>query len=337
MFKRIFVPLDGSTRAEQSIPVAARLARASKGSVMLAQVTDIPILYESYGASLYTEEVVDAQIKEVEDYLKTMVQSPLLEGVKVETSTLFGATAQTLLSMSAMFKADLVVMTSQGKTGMKRWVLGSVAQKIARHSPIPVLVIHEAGAVPVGPRPDSSPLRALVTLDGSVLAKVALEPAAQLLAALSPDTPGVLHLLRIVKTPPLNVKENDPQSIAHMQDQALQKAKMYMRSIVEHLHAGPIGKLKLAITWSVALNDDVAETIMRVAEGGEDAEGAGMPGRCDIIAMATHGRTGLQHWVLGSVTERVLSATRLPMLIVRPEETAFQTASEEKVVAPHAL
>ncbi|HEV2579957.1 MAG TPA: universal stress protein, partial [Ktedonobacteraceae bacterium] len=55
----------------------------------------------------------------------------------------------------------------------------------------------------------------------------------------------------------------------------------------------------------------------------EDTAGAGLPGRCDLVAMATHGRTGFQHWVLGSVTERVLGATRLPILIVRPAETEF--------------
>jgi nucleotide-binding universal stress UspA family protein len=331
MFTRIMVPLDGSTRAERAIPVAARLARASGGSVLLAQVAAIPIMYESYGGSSYPGEAIDTEIQNAEDSLKMLAQSEALAGIKVETTALFGAAAQTLLSMATMFKADLVVMTSQGKTGMKRWLLGSVAQKVARHSPIPVLVLHETGTMPVGARPDGSPLRALVTLDGSVLAKSALEPAAQLIAALSAPAPGALHLLRVVKSPPVDEKKTDPDSVEHGQEQALHTAKTSMQSIVEHLREGPVGKLKLALTWSVALDDDVAGAIIRVAESGEDAAGAGAPGRCDVVAMATHGRTGLQHWMLGSVTERVLSATRLPLLIVRPEVTAFQNASEEQV------
>ena len=64
-----------------------------------------------------------------------------------------------------------------------------------------------------------------------------------------------------------------------------------------------------------------------MAEDGEDAEGAGVFGRCDLIAIATHGRSGFQHWILGSITERVLGATKLPILIVRPEATAFKHAS----------
>jgi nucleotide-binding universal stress UspA family protein len=330
MFTRIMVPLDGSARAETAIPVAARLARASGGSILLAQVAAIPRIYEFYGGSSYLGAVIDIEIQEAEAYLKTMARSEELAGIIVDTTALFGAAAQTLLSMAAQFEADLVVMTSQGNTGMKRWVLGSVAHKLARHSPIPVLVLHEAGTMPVGARPDGRPVRALVTLDGSVLAKSALEPAAQLIAALSAPAPGALHLLRVVKPPAFNEKEDIIEYITRMREQALHKAKTYMQSIVGHLRESPIGEFKLAITWSVALSDDVAETIIQTAESGEDAAGAGVPGRCDVIVMATHGRAGFQHWVLGSVTERVLSATRLPLLIVRPEETAFQKASEEK-------
>ncbi len=68
------------------------------------------------------------------------------------------------------------------------------------------------------------------------------------------------------------------------------------------------------------MDDDVAGAIVRFAESGEDAEGAGMSTRCDLLAMATHGYTGLQYWVLGSITERVLGSTRVPMLVVRPSE-----------------
>ena len=71
-----------------------------------------------------------------------------------------------------------------------------------------------------------------------------------------------------------------------------------------------------------------------MAENGEDAEGAGAFGRCDLIAIATHGRGGLQHWVMGSIAERVLGATKLPILIVRPESAELKptTSSEDKTL-----
>ena len=84
---------------------------------------------------------------------------------------------------------------------MKRWMLGSVAQKIARYSTMPVLVLHEKGPMPTGPHLDARPLRALVPLDGSTLAKAVIEPAAQLVAALASPGEGSLHLMRVVKPP----------------------------------------------------------------------------------------------------------------------------------------
>ena len=74
----------------------------------------------------------------------------------------------------------------------------------------------------------------------------------------------------------------------------------------------------MLVNWSVALDPDRANAIVRVAENGEDAQGVGAFGGCDLIAMATHGRGGLQRWAMGSVTERVLHMTKRPLLIVRP-------------------
>lgn len=326
MYKRILVPLDGSIRAESALPVAARIARASGGSIMLVQVVTFPALYGTSLAAAYTPDLIEAEINGAEEYLKTLVQSETLAGIKTETSALFGAVAQTILSVATSYHIDLIVMTSGGKTGMKRRVLGSVAQKLVRHSPMPVLVLHEAGTMLPGPRPDSGPLRALVTLDGSALAKTALEPAAQMVAALAAPGHGALHLLRVVRPPQLDEKKLSLEQVASLKSAALHKAITYMHAIVTHLREGPLGALNLAITWSVALDDDIASAIIHMAETGEDAGGEGVPGRCDLVAMATHGRTGFQHLVLGSVTEHVLGATRLPLLVVRPPETEFHRA-----------
>jgi nucleotide-binding universal stress UspA family protein len=332
MFKRILVPLDGSPRAETAIPVAARLARASGGTIFLAQVATIPVLYESYSGASMVGEMLDTEVQNAKDYLQGVKESAGLAGIQVEADVLVGAPAQTLLSMATQCETDLIVMTSQGKTGVKRWLLGSVAQKIARHSPIPVLVLRESGTEPGGTPRESSSVRALVTLDGSVLAKAALEPAAQLVVALSSPHAGALHLLRVVKPLAFDEKKADAESIQHMQEQARHTATTYMQSIARHLREGPLGKLNLTVTWSVMPGEDVAETIVQAGEIGEDAGRGTTPGRSDLMAMATHGRTGLQHWVLGSTTERVLGATRLPLLVVRPDDTAFQKTTEGELL-----
>ncbi len=126
--------------------------------------------------------------------------------------------------------------------------------------------------------------------------------------------------MRVVKPVIPDREGKDPEEHEHF----LYKAKRYLSSTVEQMRAGLVApvmaNLKLPITWSVAIDTDVAEGIVRVAENGEDAEGAGVFGRCDVIAMATHGRGGVQRWAMGSITERVLSATKLPLLIVRPPD-----------------
>ena len=323
MFKQILVPLDGSPRAERAIPVAARLARASGGSVVLLRAVSMPI---EFWHSLVPEPglaqtVVDADLANTEKYLAGIATSPALDGVPTETVALFGPPASTILSVAHSSHADLIILCSHGYRGMTRWVLGSVAEKVVRHAPIPVFVLREEGPVPAGPHPDTArPLRALVPLDGSSLAKTAIEPAANLIAALAAPAQGALHLVRVVKPIASESEEKDSEG----SEQFLHKAKRYLSSTVEHLRGGLMARViadfKLPVTWSVAVDTDVAEAIIRVAENGEDAEGAGVFGGCDLIAMATHGYNGMQRWAMGSITERVLSATKLPLLIIRPPD-----------------
>ena len=99
-----------------------------------------------------------------------------------------------------------------------------------------------------------------------------------------------------------------------MREQALYAAKCYLRETVDRLLEGPMANLDLTIIWSVAMGEDIAGTLVRVATYGEDAKGVRVFGGYDMIAMVTHGRSGLQRWVLGSITERVLTASTCPYL-----------------------
>jgi nucleotide-binding universal stress UspA family protein len=89
--------------------------------------------------------------------------------------------------------------------------------------------------------------------------------------------------------------------------------------------------LNLAVTWSVAVDADVAAALIRVAEQGRADAGTCMVGGCDLLAMATHGRSGLPRWMIGSITERILGATKLPLLIVHPPQGQPASAASELV------
>ena len=323
MFQRILVPLDGTEGAERAIPVAARIARATGGSIVFIRVVTAPADFGTYAAgprgTIAAKPGAGASEKELADaasYLAatTAAYAGDLASIQTETDVASGATSPTIFSAARYAHVDLLVMCSHGETGLKRWVLGSVAHEAVRHSPVPVLVLHEHGkALPV---PDAAhPLRVLVPLDGSALAERALKPAAQLLAALAAPAQGEVHLLRVVDLPPAY---GHLKSQAHlsdsMQEEARREAETYVQAVADRLRETSFAKaFQLNIPSSVAVSTDVAGTITRLADA-EHSAGS------DLIAMATHGHGGLRHLVLGSVTERVLDEILLPLLIVRPEE-----------------
>jgi nucleotide-binding universal stress UspA family protein len=186
MFKRIVVPLDGSSRAEVVLPVAAHLAGASGGSLILLQVVNPPV---EYGISLtrppaLTKHDIAARFAQATHYLARLAQSEDLEGFGVQTAVLSGVVAATLFSYARSCQADLIVLCSHGYTGFTRWVFGSLADRVIRDTPVPTLVLQDGGPLPIAPRAATGrPLQGLVTLDGSAHAEMALTPVAHLVAA----------------------------------------------------------------------------------------------------------------------------------------------------------
>ena len=338
MFHRILVPLDGSARAERALPVAARLARAMNGTLVLARVAQPPLQPASslappleVGAALLSEEVEHATT-----YLAQIMKQAEMVGVGYEPVTLVGYPAEMILEAVRTYKADSVILTSHGRTGLLRWVLGSVAQRVVYQATVPALVLHQQGPLPLPE--NEGPLRALVPLDGSGLSEAMIGPAATLVSALAAQGKGIIHLVRVVpassgeaeasmSTPPTSREVGTREA-------ALREAEAYLSRAAENLQKGPLAHLHVA--WSVLANKDVAGALVDLAQRGITAQGSESVGRFDLIAMSTHGRGGLRRLVIGSVTERVLSASKLPLLILRPREVAanqfnVNQASEEAI------
>ena len=333
MLQRILVPLDGSSRAEQALPIAARIAHTTGGSVVLLRVANIPTeytfsLYSSYLSQtpFFADDILEIELEKARQYLAIIAESETLKGIQTEITTSTGATAQTILDVAEKEHIDLVVICSHGETGFKRWALGSVVQKVARHSPVPVLVLREDGPEPVGLHLDAAhPPRALVTLDGSSLAEYAIVPAAYLVASLAAPAQGSLHLTQVVNLPAVPGEEESAQYNPDIIEQAERKATAYLSKLADALKSELEPVLGLKITWSVVVSEDVADALISMAELGEGTGSFEIKG-CDLIAIATHGRGGLQRWMLGSITERVLDGTKLPLLIVRPQEQQSRQA-----------
>jgi nucleotide-binding universal stress UspA family protein len=318
MFKHILVPLDGSPRAELALPVAAQIARYSGSPLLLVQV--IPSL--DYGglvaAPLETGELIETELKEATDYLNTIAAAPILAGIETTIEVRFGLPTQEILAVAESRGVDLIVACSHGKSGFTDLLLGNVAYKLIHLSPVPVLMLHEESeATSLQPRSNPTrPLCALVPLDGSQIGEMALVPAVHLVAALAAPDQGELHLVHVVKISPITAEKG---FVSEPDAEALQIASAYLAQVEERLRT-TVKELNLSIIASVEPGTDVAGTLISMVEQGKKGEGTEDIAGCDLIALSTSDRGGLKHLVMGSVTERILKATKLPVLIVRPQK-----------------
>lgn len=321
MFSKILVPLDGSARAERALPVAAHIAK-SRGStvVLLRVVSELADVGGYMIPSVATDQsVIEREEFEARDYLSAMSKNSALQGVKVETMVEFGLPAQVILDTIKTDAIDGIIIGSHGRTGLSRWVLGSVAQPIVRHSSVPVLLLRQQGpALDDDGGPRESPFRILVPLDGSEIAEAALEPAQIMGEVFATTETYELHIARVI--PFLNTSAPDK-----LREESRVEALNYLDRIAKRLEATSSGHAR--ITTSVILEIDVADALARMTRAGELVTGSLISDGCDLIAMATHGRTGLARLAMGSVTERVLSATIAPALIIRPETMKLDTQS----------
>ena len=146
-FKRILIPLDGSSLSERALPVARALARKFESQMILLRVLDIPTptaptshLEETIG---WIREARRHALQEAQSYLETIQRELHGEGFGTRILLRDRSPAEDILDVARAEHIDLIVMSSQGKGGWARWTLGGVAEKVARHSLCPVLLVRQ--------------------------------------------------------------------------------------------------------------------------------------------------------------------------------------------------
>jgi nucleotide-binding universal stress UspA family protein len=146
-FEKILVPLDGSALAETAIPAAVQLAKQQHGTVVLMRAAEAPWLSG--------EGAVDAQVaivREAEGYLGALADRLRADGCdEVDTSVWYGAPATSIVDAAKAQRTDLIVMTSHGRSGLGRLILGSVAESVLRGTTTPILLVRAAGAAVLAP------------------------------------------------------------------------------------------------------------------------------------------------------------------------------------------
>jgi nucleotide-binding universal stress UspA family protein len=313
MFRKLLLPLDRSSLAEQAIGHAASIARESGAAIDIVLVHE-PFPFAGY-ADLPWEEETDAAAEQ--KYLEA-VADELKSGAQVTATcaVLRGAPADMIIRRAREVGADLIVMTSHGRTGLSRTWLGSVADAVMRKSAIPVFMLRPERESETTKRRVAARgvKRILVPMDGSALAG-GIVPAATDLARAAHAS---ITLLRVVPIVPI-VMAYEPTlpvtSLPVVPDEAATQqlvdlATTELESAAQRLHA----ETGIAIDSHVVVSGHAAQAIVDQAEAL----------KIDVIAMSTHGR-GASRLLLGSVADKVLRSSRVPVLLYRPVEVRATT------------
>lgn len=295
MFTKILVPLDGSALAEYALPLAVAMASQSKGEIILVRV---PIYVTPYmggeGAWVLPQLSPELLIREATDYLTKIEESYARPGINWHIATPAGDEASAIVDIANQRQADLIVMSTHGYSGATRWLLGSITEKVLQKAHCPVLAIR-----------NNNPIQKIaVTVDGSALSEQAIEPAIKIADAFNAS----LTLLRCYEPPlfshsaMIDLEWRESGLASQFLEQQLNQLRDYMEGLVVRFQQA--GR---------HLNSQIVEgpagpTILEFATQNE----------LDLLVMATHGRGGLQRWVYGSVTQKVLREAQSALLVVRP-------------------
>ncbi len=297
MYKKILVPLDGSPLAEVALPYAEELAGKLGSEIVLLHVSKSEKQrYDLLPDMYYIEKTIESAKHGAQKCLGDLVATD----IKVESVILIGYPAEVIVEYADMKDVDLIIMATHGRSGIKRWALGSVADKVVRATDKPVALIRAKDA-----HDDVSEKggldRILVLLDGSETSEAVIPHVRELGSKLKTE----IILLRTVERVD-HVYAAD-MAVAHVpytdeeMEPLMRGAGDYLVKVGNLLEGSGINP-----RTEVKIGDAAAEIIKFADEV-----------NADLVAMSTHGRSGISRWNLGSVASKVLHAGSTPLLLVR--------------------
>ena len=281
LLTRILVPLDGSACAEGILSQLKRLLERQASELILFQATfpDSPLTPHD----------------QAERYLRRMAFQLTNDGYPSRYILRSGFAAHQILEAGTEEKASLIALSTHGRGGLERWVMGSVAEKVLQGSRLPVFVWRTLPLSLSRGKLESKPIRKfLVALDGSRRSLGSLSA----LLELARRVDAHVTLLHVDEPTPYEGRWESP-------DETLREAQ-------ELLHHACIPSTVLL------KKGDPAEEILKVMDSGE----------IDLAALTTHGRSGPSRWVFGSVTAKVLRTSPTPLLVVRDQKPVHPSPGE---------
>jgi len=312
VYKRMLVPLDGSELAEVVFNYAKELAGRLDLDVILLHVhgpgeRELVPLHRAYVER--AAEIVRRQSEEVQQRTGTRPGGKALE---VRGDLAEGDPAEEILRYADKNKIDLILMATHGRSGVKRWAIGSAADKVLRASKIPVLLVR--AGIPQEIVYDQWPRRTmLVPLDGSKLAEAVL-PHVEALAKQRGAELVEVVLLRVCE-PPVIISDYPEAVMALTWEEHVEQATAWSRRVAEQYLAGVEKRLKDA---GLRVRSEVVVSEFPGRNPAYDIIEYANRNPFNIIVMATHGRSGVSRWAYGSAADKVLQGVSSPVFLVRP-------------------
>ncbi|HYQ96842.1 MAG TPA: universal stress protein [Candidatus Nitrosocosmicus sp.] len=298
MFGRMLIPLDGSKTAEDVLPYARRLAADARVAVELLGVVEMAEIAEDIASNqaAYAGALVREAVRNSTEYLEKLAQT--FHNGKVRCNVQQGRPEDIIIAAASADRATLIAMATHGRSGVTRWLLGSVTEKVLRGTVNPLLVVRAPGNSKTD---GEAALRSvIVPLDGSDVAETILSPVAALAKAL--DLQVLLIRVYGLPLPTYGGDDYYVPDYLELKDQIRDEAEGYLNSRANLLRAQGVAEVS-----TVVIEGSAADAIIDLARKTPD----------NLVALSPHGRSGLQRWVLGSVTEKVVRHSQDPVLIVR--------------------
>lgn len=288
--RRILVPTDFSAGAERALRLALRIGSRFGSEIHLLHVH--VLLDDTHVADDHRTDVQRMIAEGEEAARRALTERASASSLEVTTHVMRRlAPAEAIAEAAAEHECDLVVIGSHGRRGFKSWLLGSVTEEVVRTAPVPVLTVREEV-----PETERSVRRILVPHDFSERSQAALEVAAAWARALGAEV-HLLHVVEPVVYPDFYAVDLLPQEM--MERVKIRSLRSLREAGAAHLEGVPFRPEVLV--------GRAAATIVDEAAGDE----------VDLVVMGTHGLTGLEHVLLGSVAEAVAHRSPTPVLIVR--------------------
>jgi len=292
MINKILVPLDGSKLGEVVLPYVEELIKRLNPEVTFLGVYPPNLEQLAHEHKVYLEHTAESIVEKYGDIVRTIVVS--------------GQENRAIVDYSVNEDVGLIVGVSRGKSDTKKWTIGSTADKVIRETSKPVLVINadtEKSDV------ENKILnRVLVPLDGSKASQEILPFVKSLISGISMDSESKVTLFRVIPAvhhvPVGEAVVSVPYTEAELEQLKIQ-AENYLKEVGRDLQTNGLN-----IEYSIAVrNTSTAEQILDCAAQND----------INLIAMSTHGRTGISKLFLGATTDRVLHSVHIPLLLVKPE------------------